>query len=553
MIRRALLICAAWFLACSTSGYGQVAPGGALQQSLQSLEELRREQELSKRREQEKGTIREEERRPAGAAAEDEAAVIFVHKIEVEDATLVPELEVRAIVDKYEGREVSIGTLNQLPQQINELYRLKGFLAQAVFPEQDVSGGIVRIRVVEGRIGRIIVENNHHTRSSYITDRLTAKSGDPVRLDQLEQELLYFNITNDVKLEAELRPGEEVGLTDLHIVALEPPNFRPTLFGDNSGRTAWGLHRFGFMLTAPSVFGYRDTFSLTGIGAEGLLAGSASYSIPITRSGTRFGIRYDRNEIDIIGGPLHGIQSSGNASDLAFFLIHPLLVTAKYQFEGLVELHGKRSETVLVTDDRFTTDVRTAVWGGNLQYFDKSGVWFIRNEFTHGFAQFGGESNYFKYNLLLLRQQRITEEILLIVRGAGQATPDQLLPSTDQFFIGGISTVPGYSEALLNGDNGYFLGAELNFPIFPKSWESGFNLRERLKGLAFLAHGGSFPFKFSGESINSRDFLSSGGVGFLFDFSKYFSGKVMVGFPFEDRPDTHESARVHFFIQSNFF
>jgi hemolysin activation/secretion protein len=104
--------------------------------------------------------------------------------------------EIRAITSKLEGRTVGVDELQQAVDQINQLYAEKDCItATAVLPPQTVTDGIVRIQLVEGRVGEILVEDNQYTRDSYFLDRVRMKPGDLVRLDQIEGDLIYFTST----------------------------------------------------------------------------------------------------------------------------------------------------------------------------------------------------------------------------------------------------------------------------------------------------------------------------------------------------------------------
>ena len=53
-------------------------------------------------------------------------------------------------------------------------------------------------------------------------------------------------------------------------------------------------------------------------------------------------------------------------------------------------------------------------------------------------------------------------------RGAFQLTDDHSMPSSEQFAVGGVSTVRGLPEGARMGDTGYLVSAELSYPIMQK-------------------------------------------------------------------------------------
>jgi hemolysin activation/secretion protein len=122
----------------------------------------------------------------------------------------------------------------------------------------------------------------------------------------------------------------------------------------------------------------------------------------------------------------------------------------------------------------------------------------------------------------------------------------------EQFQIGGMATVRGYSEGLKIGDDGYFVSLEMHTPM-PQWKIFGQALHEMVQGVLFVDHGGAFPYKGNDESIDHTDYLTSVGGGMLFQFSQYLGGRVYLGVPLGERENDQDSLRLHFFLQSRFF
>ncbi len=187
--------------------------------------------------------------------------------------------------------------------EINQLYISKGYItARAILPAQKITDAIVEIQLIEGSIGNIILDGNEDTRDSYLLKRISFKPGDLIKLDNLEKNLFNFNASNDIRLQAELMAGESFGTTDLILKVTEPKKTQISLFCDNTGRGETGLYRYGLNILNRSLFGYRDSLNLVLFGADGMEAGSLSYSIPFDKAGARFILSYNKNATDIISG-----------------------------------------------------------------------------------------------------------------------------------------------------------------------------------------------------------------------------------------------------------
>ena len=159
-----------------------------------------------------------------------------------------------------------------------------------------------------------------------------------------------------------------------------------------------------------------------------------------------------------------------------------------------------------------------------------------------------------KYEGNLTRLHDFGHGILGEFRIAGQYSPDKNLPWMEQFQLGGISTVRGYSEALLLGKSGYFASAEIltPLPFLPRKIGSerlGYiRPRDMIKGAVFMDNGMVFPYKY-GEAVDSGDFLMSWGVGLRMQLSQNLGARFYWGFGLNNRYEYDQQAgRFHFEI-----
>lgn len=212
---------------------------------------------------------------------------VYIRKIVTSESQILSAEELESVFAEYEERWMSIDRLKTVIDKINDLYLQKGALtAKAFLPPQTVKDGVIRVELVEGRIGEIRVENNRYTKARYIRNRLGLTKGDIFYLDNLEAKLQLFNLTNDVMVIAELEAGEEYQTTDVIIKTFEPSNFQATIFTDNQGsEDTGGVYRAGLYLAARSLFGYRDPLTLNGVFGQGSMSASLNYQFPLGGKG----------------------------------------------------------------------------------------------------------------------------------------------------------------------------------------------------------------------------------------------------------------------------
>ena len=230
---------------------------GAIQQRRMEEERLQRQEEELRRKRTDK-PVDPGPAKPPPPPADGTEVRFLVREIEFSASELLRPEELEALAAPLRGKTLSIADLRALVAQVNELYRSKGIVtAQAILPPQDLSAGVVRIRLIEGRVGKVSVQGNATTNEGYVTARVRQRPGDLVVLPSLEEDLKRFNRTNDAQVRAELKPGAEVGQTDVLLLLSEPPLHEGRAVADNAGSLQTGEYRAGLSYRNRSVFGRR--------------------------------------------------------------------------------------------------------------------------------------------------------------------------------------------------------------------------------------------------------------------------------------------------------
>lgn len=477
---------------------------------------------------------------------------VLIKEIIVEPKSeVLTEEEISAVTNEYINKEVSIAEVRRMIQKINALYREKGFLtARAILPPQKIADGVLKIRLIEGKVGNIIIEGIKHTKARFIRKQISAEEGAILNARRLERSLARFNKVHPSGIiRSELKPGKKPGTTDCVLKVTEPKRVGQSAFVDNAGRDDIGLVRMGTSFEFNDLLAEWDHFSMTGYGARGTMAGSFSYDVPVNRWGTRVRAFYDYNAIEIKKGSLKDLDVDGDSYDFGGYLTQPLYADTVWSVNAFTGFHYKKSVTSFSGADLIQSRTRIFTYGLEAQWYDDHGFWFVRPSLNHGMDVFGGDSDYFTANLDISRLRVLKPDWFLVMRASGQLSNQDLLPSAAQFQIGGNSTVRGYSEGFLIGDDGYCVSAELEFPLMPEKYR----LRKMIKGCVFVDHGGAFPYKTQGEEIDKDDFLTSAGFGFVLNFTQYLTGKLNFGIPFTDQEDEEGEVNVHFYLQSKFY
>lgn len=488
---------------------------------------------------------------------------VFVDKIEFSPSQIFSEEELNAYAKELEGKNVFIGDIQAVVDEINYNYALKGFVtARAFLTEQTIDNGTIKITLVEGKTGQISIVDNRWTKDSYIQKRIQEEPGNVFDIVRLEQDIIKFNRYNQgVKLKADLRPGEVDETTDINIKTEEEFPYRLSAFYDNAGRTTIGKQRAGLMMQADSLFGYRDTLTTGAYLSRSSVTPFVNYSIPVNKYDGRVGFTYSSSFAEITSGDFSMFHIKSRSQNYALYYMHPLVRTPRFELTGIAAANYKQATTSFDNVDLYTDKVTSTQGSINAKYDSKRGIWYLTQSVYQAFPIFSDASHYFKYEGALIRLHDFGHGIVGQFRTNYQFIPEKVVPYIDQFQSGGLATVRGYSEGLLIGKSGYFLSGELMFPIAPstiKVKDKKTKEEKRIpfigkyvKGAVFMDQATVFPFKGEGpgkEGYNANDMLLSGGLGLRAELPGDLTARVYWGFPFirNSHEAVQQSGRFHF-------
>lgn len=401
-----------------------------------------------------------------------------LRKVEFDASKFITPAELDEIAKKYVGTNVDIASLLQLVADINAIYTERGIVTGiATLPEQNAKGGIVRVKLTEGRLQKTTIEDNKQTRTEYILQRVKEPEGEVLDVPKLNRDVIWFNRTNDVQIKALLQPGTSFGLTDLQFAVIEPPVDTLQLFTDNQGAENTGRWEGGAFYKRHGLFGVDDRLTFYGVRSDGNLNGNVAYSIPVNPWGGRAGVSYTEGKIKIIQGPFVALDVTGRSSQAAVNFSQPVWVTQNWLvLLNAAETEGKtvsRFATVAVTQDHY--DKATA----GLSVTNSGNTYSITvspavNYITWQDHVLGNNRTFNTYTGSMFATSAAgPANFSTNVLASWQYTQEKLLPGDQIFSIGGPTTVRGYPSNSASGDSGYYFNAELHYNW--SQWLRGFD------------------------------------------------------------------------------
>jgi hemolysin activation/secretion protein len=515
-------------------------PGAIQRQSIEQQKRLLEEERQRSRSDPRASPLdRSAVDRKDGAAATSAARVV-VKRIEFSPSKILSDAELKKISADYEGKEVGFADLQALVARVNALYKARGAIAaEAVIPAQDVSGGVIMIRLIEGKIGSYNLRDNDSTAASYVLDRMHDAPGALVDIARLERDLIWFNRTNDVQLKAVLKPGQAFATTDIDLTLREPSRHSVSLFTDTAGSRSTGEYRAGAVYSNRSLFGYRDELTISTTHARGYDGQALAYSVPINTWGGRFSFGYNDDRTRIKYGPFSPLNVSGKAESWNASLRQPVWVDQRTLIAANLGVVDRRSLTFIQSVRLQKVETVDFNLGVDALRSDDSGAWSGSFNVTTGDAHSPEHLGYTVLRGNVERDQDLGRGFEGRVNLGWQATSSDRLPSSAQYFLGGAGTVRAYSNSYYSGLEGYVLNLELRRALDLRTLAPG-SLTPDLTLLGFLDRGQTRP---KGPGLSNIN-LQSIGAGFEMRVSQRFFARLTVGHQMFHRAEEPRSVRV---------
>ena len=144
---------------------------------------------------------------------------IHVEAIRISGAQAVPTAQLQALVADLIGGQHSLAELEQGAGRITQHYRQAGYLlARAYLPTQEIKDGVIDIQVLEGRLGKLSLNNQSGFSDERIREQVADITPDQaLRSDTVERNLLLLSDIPGLVVRSTLSPGATLGSTDLDL------------------------------------------------------------------------------------------------------------------------------------------------------------------------------------------------------------------------------------------------------------------------------------------------------------------------------------------------
>lgn len=227
-------------------------------------------------------------------------------------ATVDPEQQVEAYQSFIQGLKLqrlerdaglTIGQLGLIADEVTKYFRQRGyFLARAVIPAQEVVGGIVTIRVLEGRLGEVVAEGNDRFEDADLSAPFDDIKGKLINVERIEDALLTVQAYPGIGATGVFRPGKVVGTADMVVNVQREKIHEFTVRADNHGSAFTGANRLVLDYTWNGPLHDADLLNLQAVQTfepDNSLYGGLRYETKFDDPDHRWGFSVNNNTFDV--------------------------------------------------------------------------------------------------------------------------------------------------------------------------------------------------------------------------------------------------------------
>ena len=397
---------------------------------------------------------------PQGGNLPDSDQAFTLDAIDFPDSAFLKPETLEAIGSDYIDRPVTFNDLNAMLGRINAIYRQRGIITAAAYiPPQTIDDGVLRVALIEGRLGRYRIEGAEYTSESFLRGSLPITEGDVIDVPQLRAVISRLNRETIIDLRAAIEPGADTGESDIVISVREPPRYTLSAFLDNHGSESTGEWRTGAIGVVNGPLGRADQLTLYGLYAEGSVNGFLRYELPVNSYGGALELSVSEGRIEIIGGPFKDLDVEGSSDEVALGYRQSLLAGSW----GVLGANARISESSSVTTVSGTTvsdfSIRESEIGLQWTWRGERSRWQFAQSFSRAEVEALGSTTeeYDRYPGSASWLYVLSAQWSVRTRFDWQGAEGADLPSSLTYQVGGPGSIRGYDQGAVSGGRGYRL------------------------------------------------------------------------------------------------
>lgn len=429
---------------------------------------------------------------PIGASLAQDAKpspAFDILEFQIEGNSVLSTREIERAVMPFLGEKKHFEDVEGARKALEDTYQKAGY--QTVFvdiPEQKVVGGVIRLHVLEGRVGQLQVTGSRYYELGEIRTRAAELApGKVPDFNEVQQELAQLNKLPDRQVAPILTPGRTPGTVDVDLSVKDTLPLHGDLETDNHASPFTTNLRSNAALHYDNLWQAQHSLALSyQIAPEKPSEANVLYATYLWRfqdsddAISLYGIRSNSN-VAVVGSStilgkakIAGVRwvrpiGSGTAGATSYFQSLTFGLDRKdFAQTNISALTGQAA--VLPPIDYTPVSLTyggslLGPWGTSQYSFGLTTA--PRSLFGNSDAAFRGrrvlgDAGWIAWKLDASIERWLAQPVSGYARFEGQWTADPLIPN-EQFLTGGADSVRGYKESEVSGDRGFHATLEARY------------------------------------------------------------------------------------------
>ncbi|MHA1549993.1 MAG: ShlB/FhaC/HecB family hemolysin secretion/activation protein [Alphaproteobacteria bacterium] len=464
---------------------------------IQEQERIQAEKERSEMRRRLEKSLQEKKKEKEEVQKGKKGACFQISEI-ILDGSEIPSQSVQEkLVSVYKGNCLSLPEINQLIREITQWYVEKGYVTTRVYlPQQNIKSGILRLRVVEGKIEAIKLnkETSRDKRRKWMA--FPTSEGKILSLKDLDKGIGQLKYLQSVESSMTIEPGAEAGQSIIRVTTTDRNPFKLRIGIDNLGQESTGENRIKLDGSLDNIFALNETFSF-------MIQNNIDFfrddhntrvylgriSLPFGYWRSNFSFLYSSYLVTTYGSFGVPVETSGETKKFTWDVEREIFKTRKSSFQILSQFsyYDTNSYIFDALNPASTYDLSSLSVGGKGSLYALGTYWTADLKYERGIPFFGAVED--KDNLAFDEAQAEYEKYLMTLSAfktwkiethplklqsviAGQFSSDTLYNSKN-LIIGDRYSVRGFKEESISGTSGFYMQNDLSLGFqFPslKEW-----------------------------------------------------------------------------------
>lgn len=470
---------------------------------------------------------------------------LYIREYRVVGTKTLPRPEVETAVYSWLGPGRTAADVEGARAALEKAYHEKGYQTVSVsIPQQRPTRGIIVLKVTEAPVGRLRVNGSRYYDIEQIKRRAPslAEGGIP-NFNAVQREIIALNQSADLRVTPSVKPGVTPGTVDVELTVKDVLPLHGSVELNNRYSPNTTQLRMNIDVRYSNLWQWGHTigvgFQIAPQRPEDALVYSAFYIAPIPGvewlSVLAQAIRQN-SDVSTLGGS----AVAGNGEIYGGRLLMTLPGRESFFHTLSAGMDYKHFDQDLALGDQFITSpvtyypisltynavlagkgTETALTAGMVFSFMGLGS----DEFDFANRRYNADPNFFYFRGNFAHQHDLPLGFQIFGQLQGQATGQPLVDS-EQFSLGGLTTVRGYLESVVLGDSAVAGTVELRSPSVLGWLPEG----NEARAFVFLDAGTAWINDPLPEQVSQLS-LWSFGVGGTVKLVNHFNASVVLGIP----------------------